>query len=70
MTPGNTQAVQGKIATFGSDSHARASSLAATRAVSDKNQEDKAKYQGEYKGDRCCAFDRRVNQCTRPVEIH
>ncbi len=66
MTPGNTQAVLGENATFGCDSHARASSLAATTAVSDKHHDDKA----ECQGDRCCAFDRRVNQCTHPMEIN
>lgn len=66
MTPGNTQAVLGENTTFSCDRHARASSLAATRAVSDKDLEDKA----EYQGDRCCAFDRRVNPCTHPMEIH
>jgi len=66
MTPGNTQAVLGEIATPGCDSHARASSLAVTRAVSDKDHEDKA----NKKGDRWCAFDRRINQCTNLMEIN
>ncbi len=66
MTTGNTQAVLGRIATQGSDSHARASSLAATRVVSGKDREDKA----ECKGDRWCAFDQRANQCTHPMEIN
>ena len=60
----------GKIATQGCESQARANSLAATRAVSDQHHDDKAEYKGEYKGDRCYAFDRRVNPCTRPMEIH
>ena len=66
MSPGNTQAVLGGIANLNSDSHARANRLAATIAVSDKNHEDKA----EKKGDRWCAFDRRVQECTHTMEVH
>jgi hypothetical protein len=66
MTPENTQAVLGGIATQDCDSHARASCLAATSAVSDKHHDDKA----ECQCGRCCAFDRQVNPCTSPMEIH
>ncbi len=66
MPQRSTQDVIDGIATQGCDSHARANSLAVAIAVSDKDHDDKA----EYKGDRCCAFDRRANQRTKPMEIH
>ena len=66
MTQRSTQDVLDGIATLGSDIHARASSLAVTIAASDKDHEDKA----ECKGDLWDAFDRRVNQCTHPMEIN
>ncbi len=66
MQQRSTQDVLDGIATQGCDSHARAKRLAVTRAVSDKDREDKA----ECKGDRWCAFDQRANQCTHPMEIN